>query len=114
MSPGQRRDAATYLLGGRVLRPSDPVPWRRPPGARMSVTIEERPPRPSAVAVENPVGGRDRSQWAPNERINKRSSIPFILLHFLPLLAFVTGVTWRAVALAVALYAVRMLAITGG
>jgi stearoyl-CoA desaturase (delta-9 desaturase) len=80
----------------------------------MSVTIEERPPGPTAVAVEGPGGGRDRSQWAPNERINKRSSIPFILLHFLPLLAFVTGVTWRAVTLAVLLYIVRMLAITGG
>ena len=57
---------------------------------------------------------RDPSTWAPNEHINKRSSIPFILLHFLPLLAFFTGVTWTAVWLAVTLYFVRMLAITGG
>jgi stearoyl-CoA desaturase (Delta-9 desaturase) len=76
----------------------------------MSVTIEERP---RALAVE-PDTSRDPKDWAPNEHINKRSSIPFILLHFLPLLAFVTGVTWRAVTLAVLLYVVRMLAITAG
>ncbi len=75
----------------------------------MSVTIAER----SAVAVE-PVDSSDPRFWAPNEHINKRSSIPFILLHFLPLLAFVTGVSWRAVTLAVVLYVGRMLAITGG
>ena len=57
---------------------------------------------------------RDPSTWAPNEHINRRSSIPFIALHFVPLLAFVTGVTWRAVWLAVALYFIRMVAITGG
>jgi stearoyl-CoA desaturase (delta-9 desaturase) len=76
----------------------------------MSVTIEERP---SALAVE-PVASRDPRDWAPNEHINRRSSIPFILVHFLPLLAIFTGVTWRAVMLAVVLYVVRMLAITGG
>jgi stearoyl-CoA desaturase (delta-9 desaturase) len=57
---------------------------------------------------------RDPSTWAPNEHINRRSSIPFIALHFVPLLAFVTGVTWRAVWLALALYFIRMVAITGG
>jgi stearoyl-CoA desaturase (delta-9 desaturase) len=57
---------------------------------------------------------RDPRDWAPNEHINKRSSIPFILLHFLPLLAIFTGVTWTAVWLCVVLYFVRMLAITGG
>ncbi|MGO9875503.1 MAG: acyl-CoA desaturase [Acidimicrobiia bacterium] len=57
---------------------------------------------------------RDPSTWAPNEHINRRSSIPFLALHFVPLLAFVTGITWRAVWLALALYFIRMLAITGG
>jgi stearoyl-CoA desaturase (delta-9 desaturase) len=57
---------------------------------------------------------RDPRDWAPNEHINKRSSIPFIALHFLPLLAIFTGVTWTAVWLAVSLYFIRMLAITGG
>jgi stearoyl-CoA desaturase (delta-9 desaturase) len=76
----------------------------------MSVTIEERP----STRVETAGSAGDPRLWAPNERINKRSSIPFILVHFLPLLAFVTGVTWRAVVLAVLLYVVRMLAVTGG
>ena len=39
---------------------------------------------------------------------------PFVLLQFSPLLAFVTGVTMRAVVLAVVLYAVRMFFITAG
>ncbi|MDQ1510197.1 MAG: hypothetical protein QOG50_2041 [Actinomycetota bacterium] len=83
----------------------------------MSVTLEtESPlPRPGGnVAVAPSGSSRDPSTWAPNEHINRRSSIPFILLHFLPLLAFVTGVTWRAVWLGVILYFVRMLAITAG
>jgi stearoyl-CoA desaturase (delta-9 desaturase) len=86
----------------------------------MSVTVDpgslvasEAAP-PDLGAPIAPVSGRDPSTWAPNEHINRRSSIPFILLHFLPLLAFVTGVTWKAVWLAVALYFIRMIAITGG
>jgi stearoyl-CoA desaturase (delta-9 desaturase) len=83
----------------------------------MSVTLETESPRPRPggnAAVASSGSSRDPSTWAPNEHINRRSSIPFILLHFLPLLAFVTGVTWRAVWLGVILYFVRMLAITGG
>jgi len=83
----------------------------------MSVTLETESPRPRPGANPAPAprsAGRDPSTWAPNEHINRRSSIPFILLHFLPLLAFVTGVTWRAVWLGVILYFVRMLAITAG
>jgi stearoyl-CoA desaturase (delta-9 desaturase) len=82
----------------------------------MSVTLEQdsRPARPSATLAAAKAAGRDPSTWAPNEHINRRSSIPFILLHFLPLLAIFTGVTWRAVWLGVILYFVRMLAITGG
>jgi stearoyl-CoA desaturase (Delta-9 desaturase) len=79
----------------------------------MSVTIEDRPGG-LAVDATDVAPARDPRDWAPNERINRRSSIPFVLVHFLPLLAFVTGVTWRAVTLAVVLYVVRMLAITGG
>jgi len=83
----------------------------------MSVTLETESPRPRPGGNPAPAArgaGRDPSTWAPNEHINRRSSIPFILLHFLPLLAFVTGVTWRAVWLGVILYFVRMLAITAG
>jgi stearoyl-CoA desaturase (delta-9 desaturase) len=49
-----------------------------------------------------------------DERVNKITSIPFVLVHFLPLLAFFTGVTLRAVVLGVVLYAVRMFFITAG
>ena len=56
----------------------------------------------------------DRAGWAPNEHINRWSSVPFIAVHFLPLLAIFTGVTARAIVLAVVLYFVRMFAITGG
>jgi len=81
----------------------------------MSVVIDPASARPQeATETPAPLGSRDPATWAPNERINRKTSIPFIALHFLPLLAFVTGVTWKAVWLAVALYFVRMLAITGG
>jgi len=82
----------------------------------MSVTIEQNPARPPSTVLEasDALDAADPSNWAPNERINRRSSIPFIALHFLPLLVFVTGVTWRAVALCALLYVVRMLAITAG
>jgi len=83
----------------------------------LSVIVESANDESRQAGVGPPTSrgaSRDPSTWAANEHINRRSSIPFIALHFLPLLAFVTGVTWRAVWLAVALYFVRMLAITGG
>ena len=83
----------------------------------MSVTLEQdsRLRAPERHVGSGPkAAGRDPSTWAPNEHINRRSSIPFILLHFLPLLAIFTGVTWRAVLLGVILYFIRMVAITGG
>jgi len=82
----------------------------------MPVTLEQDSPSPRAGA-RSPApraANRDPSTWAPNEHINRRSSIPFILLHFLPLLAIFTGVTWKAVWLGVILYFVSMIAITGG
>jgi stearoyl-CoA desaturase (Delta-9 desaturase) len=83
----------------------------------MSVTLDQESPRPRQGTDAPPpiaAASRDPATWAPNEHINRRSSIPFIALHFVPLLAFVTGVTWRAVGLAVVLYFVRMVAITAG
>jgi stearoyl-CoA desaturase (delta-9 desaturase) len=55
--------------------------------------------------------GRIRSA---DERINWKGALPFILVQFLPLFAFVTGVTTKAVILGVVLYVVRMVAITAG
>ena len=79
----------------------------------MTVTVEQGRATPHAIVPEA-AAPPATARRGPDERVNKRSSIPFILLHFLPLLAFVTGVTWRAVILCVTLYGVRMLAITAG
>jgi stearoyl-CoA desaturase (delta-9 desaturase) len=51
---------------------------------------------------------------AANERVDWKGAAPFIAVQFIPLLAFVTGVSRKAVILGVVLYLVRMLAITGG
>lgn len=56
----------------------------------------------------------DKIPRTPEEKINKLSSIPFILLHLLPFLAVFTGVSWRAVTLGVVLYWSRIFFITAG
>jgi len=50
----------------------------------------------------------------PDERLNWRSSLTFFAMHLLPLAAFLTGVTWRAVILCVALFYGRMFFTTAG
>src|SRR5438477_8395034 len=49
-----------------------------------------------------------------DEQLNWRTSAPFLLLHFVPLLAFVTGVTPTALALLAATFLGRMFFVTGG
>lgn len=49
-----------------------------------------------------------------DERVNVRSSVPFFLLHLLPLLAFVTGVTMTAVMVLLVTFFGRMFFITAG
>ena len=49
-----------------------------------------------------------------DERINWRTSIPFIGLHFVPLLAIFTGITWTAVALFFGTFWMRCFFVTGG
>src|SRR5579862_2939573 len=49
-----------------------------------------------------------------DEKINWASSLPFLLFHLVPLFAILTGVTWKAMAIFVTLYSVRMFAITAG
>ena len=49
-----------------------------------------------------------------SERINKLTSIPFILLHFVPLLAVFTGVTKTALVLLAVTYFGRVFFITAG
>jgi stearoyl-CoA desaturase (Delta-9 desaturase) len=50
----------------------------------------------------------------PHGKINPRTSIPFFLVHLLPLLAIFTGVTWTAVILFMVTYWGRMFFITAG
>jgi stearoyl-CoA desaturase (Delta-9 desaturase) len=49
-----------------------------------------------------------------DERINWRSSVPFIVLHFIPLLAIWTGITPTAVILFAVTYFGRMFLVTAG
>ncbi len=73
------------------------------------------PPSPAAVLDRPPTAATDApARRAPDERINRVTSIPFILVHFLPLLAIFTGVSVRAVVLCVVLYFGRMFFITAG
>src|SRR6187455_1174071 len=50
----------------------------------------------------------------PDERVNWKSSIPFLAFHASPLLLFLTGVSTRAVLLLLVTYWGRMFFITGG
>jgi len=47
-------------------------------------------------------------------RIHYVKSLPFFALHLACLLAFFTGVSWKAVALCLSLYVIRMFGITAG
>jgi stearoyl-CoA desaturase (delta-9 desaturase) len=66
-----------------------------------------RRPEPSAPAPAH-------FSRAADEVVNWRTSVAFIAVHFLPLLAFVTGITWTAVVLFVATYLGRMFFVTAG
>jgi fatty-acid desaturase len=69
-------------------------------------TIElERPPQ------ADPYGRLPRQ---PDEHVNRRSSIAFFVVHLMPLLVFVTGITWTAVALFFITYFGRGFFITAG
>jgi stearoyl-CoA desaturase (delta-9 desaturase) len=51
---------------------------------------------------------------ASDERVDWLHNLPFFALHFVPLLAFITGVNRFDVALCIALYVARMFFITAG
>lgn len=59
---------------------------------------------PAVAALERP----------DDERINRRSSIPFALVHLVPLAAFFTGVDRTAVVLALGLFWGRLFFVTAG
>lgn len=56
----------------------------------------------------------DKLERSPEEKINKKTSSVFFLLHMLPLLLVFTGVTLKAAVLCVALYWTRVFFITAG
>lgn len=70
------------------------------------------------AALDEVANGRlilsDKIPRSSEEKINKKTSIPFALLHLLPLLAIFTGVSTKAIVLGVVLYWSRMFFITGG
>jgi stearoyl-CoA desaturase (Delta-9 desaturase) len=59
-------------------------------------------------------GSRAQSTQSKLDDIDWFASIPFLMLHVLCGLVFVTGFRWQWLALAVGSYAVRMFAITAG
>jgi stearoyl-CoA desaturase (Delta-9 desaturase) len=63
--------------------------------------------------IDQTPGPRGASRL-PDERINLVSSLPFLLIHLVPLLALFTGVTVKAIILGVALFYGRMFFITAG
>jgi len=78
----------------------------------MSVSVVSESPSTS----EPSPGRRSRTAYrrAPDERVNRITSIPFVAVHLLPLLAIFVGVTAEAVVLCVVTYVVRMFFITAG
>jgi stearoyl-CoA desaturase (Delta-9 desaturase) len=67
----------------------------------------------SPTVIERPAGPPSDRRGA-DERVNRATSIPFVLVHLLPLLAIFTGVSVRAVVLCTVLYLGRMFFITAG
>jgi stearoyl-CoA desaturase (delta-9 desaturase) len=57
---------------------------------------------------------RKNSWHHPDEKINWVGSAGFLLVHVAGLLAFLTGVSWAAIAMCFFMYALRMFAVTGG
>jgi stearoyl-CoA desaturase (delta-9 desaturase) len=55
-----------------------------------------------------------RTTLAPDERLNWRTSAPFLAFHLIPLAALWTGVSLRAVVLGIVLYFGRIFFITAG
>jgi stearoyl-CoA desaturase (delta-9 desaturase) len=54
------------------------------------------------------------SRSADHEAVFRRATIPFFVVHFIPLLALFTGVSRRAIVLGAVLYVVRLFFVTAG
>jgi len=76
---------------------------KNPPRSRLDSPIQPPPPVASAASNE-----------PFHDDIVYPKAIPFVVIHLAVILAIWTGVTWRAVAIGVALYVVRMFGVTAG
>lgn len=67
-------------------------------------------------SAASPTPAHPKSAYArsADERVNKLTSIPFIIVHLIPLLVVFTGITIEAVVLGVVTYVGRMFFITAG
>jgi stearoyl-CoA desaturase (delta-9 desaturase) len=74
----------------------------------MAIELLEQP------EAEGPASTGGRLSRPADEQVNWKTSIPFLLVHALPLLAFVTGVTQTALILLAVTYFGRMFFITAG
>jgi len=72
------------------------------------------PPTSLELAEPDLSGDVDEPSVPGSGRIQWRSSVPFLAIHAVPAAAVVTGVTARAVGVAVVFYMVRMLFVTAG
>mgnify|MGYP003694033221 CR=1 FL=1 len=67
------------------------------------------PKEPSPLSMSDNIDAADA-----HDDIMYPSTLPFILLHVSCIAAFWSGITWQAVAICIALYWLRMFAITAG
>lgn len=93
-----------------------PTPWiGAPEPGRSAIAIPT--PLSGDVAPTDDVAGDlapANSERLAHPRINPRASVPFFLIHLVPLLAIFTGITWTAVWIFLAMYWGRMFCITAG
>ena len=68
---------------------------------------------PKVVRPQWARGSSDPRPEAQDNRIEWLRVLPFLMIHVGCVLAFFTGISWVAIGLAIALYFVRMFAITG-
>ena len=79
-----------------------------------AVIDRSQPSHPIDDLSGDPAGRAGTERRDADERVNRLTSIPFVAVHFLPLLAFFTGVSPTAVVLCLVLYFGRMFFITAG
>ena len=89
---------------------------RTPGDSTNSAGPHSAPARPgrSAISIDTTPASERSDDRLPHGRISPISSIPFFVVHLLPLLAILTGVTWTAVVLCLVTYWGRMFFITAG